>query len=65
MIYTFRINDGTDCPIITERDRRDDAAALHCAAQWASEDNRTVTVFRGTERQVAAGNARRVGEVRE
>lgn len=65
MIYTFRINDGTDCPVITDRDLRDDAAALRYASRWANEDNRTVTVFRGTERQVAAGNARRVGEVRE
>lgn len=65
MIYTFRINDGTDCPIVTDRDLRDDATALRYASRWVGDSARDVTVFRGTERQVAAGNARRVGEVRE
>lgn len=65
MTYTFRINDGTDCPDVTSRDLRDDATALSYASRWADHPDRTVTVFRGTERQVSAGNARRVGEVRE
>lgn len=62
MIYTLRIETGTDyCPLC-EIDRPDDASAMRYAAH-PDGDTRAVTVFRGTERQVCAGNARKVGVV--
>ncbi len=63
--YTFRINDGTDSPIYAERACKDDAHALRKAPQWIGDSERTVTVFRGTERMACAGNARFVAEVKE
>lgn len=62
MIYTLRIETGTDCNPLCEVDRPSDAAALRYAAH-PDGDGRAVTVFRGTERQVCAGNARKVGVV--
>lgn len=65
MIYTFRTETGTDYNPVSEHDYRDDKIAVNAARWYAKTYHMTITVFRGTERQVAAGNARRVGEVRE